>query len=236
VADFENLEAFDGFAPLRNQIRHISNKIGEWAGMPMPLADQRLVVEPTYPKATELSQLGQPVDEEPLPEGMRIRNIFWSSRWRAEIIIWEEDGKICWAPGTVANQLGKLLQTLGASDAWGIEQESVAVRLLGTLVSHRKFKQYMLTGSFLERSPRSGVMYMFRRLRPTVAITMTGPTPRILCALCMHPIAYYADSWAGAMCPTDDVIAALSMMRGDEHMFWRRANQHPACRMEAGIS
>lgn len=40
---------------------------------------------------------------------------------------------------------------------------------------------------------------------------------------------------AGAMCPTDDVIAHLSLMRGDEKMFWRRCNQHPAYRPEAGL-
>lgn len=58
---------------------------------------------------------------------------------------------------------------------------------------------------------------------------------RILCCLCMRPIAYYADSWAGAMCPTDDVIAHLALMRGDEAMFWRRCNQHPPYRPEAGL-
>ena len=58
---------------------------------------------------------------------------------------------------------------------------------------------------------------------------------KILACLCMHPIAYYAGSWAGAMCPTDDVIAHLSLMRADEHMFWKRSNQHPPYRPEAGL-
>jgi hypothetical protein len=44
----------------------------------------------------------------------------------------------------------------------------------------------------------------------------------------MHPIGYYRGTWAGAMAPTDDVIAHLMMMRADEHMYWRRAKQHPA--------
>ena len=57
----------------------------------------------------------------------------------------------------------------------------------------------------------------------------------MLCAPCLHPIAYYDGSWAGAMCPTDDVIAHLALMRGDEHMFWRRANQHAPWRREAGV-
>jgi hypothetical protein len=37
------------------------------------------------------------------------------------------------------------------------------------------------------------------------------------------------------MCPTDDVIAHLALMRGDEAMFWRRCNQHPPYRPEAGL-
>jgi hypothetical protein len=95
----------------------------------------------------------------------------------------------------------------------------------------------MLTGMFVERSRRSGISYVFRKLRPTLALK-AGKDDRmgLLAALCMHPIGYYDGSWAGAMCPTDDVIAHLMLMRGDEHMFWRRANQHPAWSQEAGIS
>lgn len=37
------------------------------------------------------------------------------------------------------------------------------------------------------------------------------------------------------MTPTDDVIAHLTLMRGDEPMFWRRANQHGPDRPEAGL-
>jgi hypothetical protein len=37
------------------------------------------------------------------------------------------------------------------------------------------------------------------------------------------------------MCPTDDVIAHLQLMRGDERMFWKRSNQHPSWRPEAGL-
>jgi hypothetical protein len=107
------------------------------------------------------------------------------------------------------------------------------------MLSHHNFRQYMLTGMFLEKSKRSGVIYMFRRLKPTVAIAASpgieSDHMRILACLCAHPIAYYAGSWAGAMVPTDDVIAHLAMMRGDERMFWARCNQHPPHRPEAGL-
>jgi len=56
-----------------------------------------------------------------------------------------------------------------------------------------------------------------------------------LCALCLHPIGYYGDTWAGVMCPTDEVIAHLLMMRGSEEKFWANANQHPIDHPAAGV-
>jgi hypothetical protein len=151
-------------------------------------------------------------------------------------VVFEKDGKVDWMPivGT-GNKLTMEISTLGCSFAWGIEQESNALKLLGTLVRHVAFKQYLLTGMFLETSKRSGVHYLFRKLRPTVAIHERQGRLAIMAALCMHPIAYYSGSWAGAMCPTDDVIAHLMLMRGDEAMFWRRCNQHAAHQPEAGL-
>ena len=90
-------------------------------------------------------------------------------------------------------------------------------------------------GMFMETSKRSGLTYVFRRLRPTIVLDAKGSEVKIRCCLCMHPIGYYAGTWAGAMTPTDDVIAHLMMMRGDEPMFWRRANQHPSWVPEAGL-
>jgi hypothetical protein len=230
-------ERFDGYAGVRNALRHLAEERGEWAGMPLPLGDGHpLIVEPTYPKAQELMEFGAQPPEQ-IPEGVAIRNTFWSCHWRAEILVWEEDGKIHWGPVGTGNQLGMLLGTLGAADAWGLEQESNAVKTLGTLIRHRQLKQYLLTGMFMERSPRSHVSYLFRRLRPTIAISTRNGTAdaKALCALCLHPIAYYGGSWGGAMTPTDDVIAHLMLMRGDEPLFWRRANQHPISRKEAGV-
>ena len=221
-------------AGVRNGLRALAHERREWAGYPMPLEDSPLIVEPTYPRAEALMKVFRK-PEAPEPKDAKIRNIFWSRRWRANIIVWEENGKIQWGPSGTGNQLGMLLSTLGASDAWGLEQESNAVKTLGTLLRHRQFKQYLQTGMFLERSRRSGVSYLFRRLRPTIALSTRGKDTRALCALCLHPIAYYEGSWAGAMTPTDDVIAHLMLMRGDEHMFWRRANQHPISRKEAGL-
>lgn len=230
----ETLEAFDNFAPARNALRHISAKTAEWAGLPMPIDGERLVVEPSFPFA----DIFQSVQPEPEPDDdVTLRNRWWSKRLRRDVFLYEEGGKIKAATLPRNSRLTMELHTLGCSYAWGIEQESNAVRLLGTLLKHHQFKQYMLTGAFLESSPRSGLTYLFRRLRPTVAIDArskdASERARVLAALCMHPIAYYADTWAGAMTPTDDVIAHLMMMRGDECMFWRRSTQHAADHPEA---
>lgn len=201
----------------------------------MPLEDEQLVIEPAYPKAAELMEIGREPERHG-PDEYKVRNTFNSAWKRSDIVVFEEsDGRIrCGAVPTV-HHLEQDLRTLGCADAWGIEQESAALDLLGTLVRHRQFRQYILTGMFLETSPRSGVTYLFRRLKPTVAMHVVKGKMRIMCALCLHPIAYYAGSWGGAMTPTDDVVAHLSLMRGDEPLYWRRANQHAAWRPEAGL-
>lgn len=215
----------------------IAGKTAEWAGIPMPLEGERLVIEPSYPWAEALSGIGrEPVED----DGWRMRNSWYSRQWRCEIILMEKDGRVALGKLPAFHHIGYDLRTLGCSDAWGIEQEGRAVQLLGRMLRHRPFKQYLMTGMFLETSERSGVTYLFRKLKPTIAIAPARTQAadggmKILAALCMHPIAHYAESWAGAMCPTDDVIAHLSLMRGDERLFWARSNQHPPYRPEAGL-
>jgi hypothetical protein len=229
------LEQHDNFAGVRNALRQIGQGLGHWAGIPMPLGeDHPLVIEPKYPNAAGLMAIGRKQADESAPDARTIRNRFWSWRRRCDVVVWNEGDRIEWGIDA-PKRIDMELSTLGASYAWGFEQEANAVQLLATLVRHHTFKMYMLTGMFLERSERSGVMYLFRRLRPTVALREERGRMRVLCALCLHPIAYYSGSWAGAMCPTDDVIAHLQLMRADEPMFWRRANQHPAWRPESGL-
>lgn len=204
----------------------------------MPLDGHRLIVEPTYPKALALSMIGVPkVDDN--DEGWTHVNSWYCRRWRCEVVIMRNpEGKHLFGRLPAFHHIKHDLNTLGASDAWGLDQEQRALQLLGRMIRHRQMKQYILTGMFIETSKRSGVSYVFRRLKPTVAIApdhKRETSMRILACLCMHPIAYYAESWAGAMCPTDDVIAHLSLMRADEHMYWRRSNQHPPWRPEAGL-
>lgn len=227
----------DGFAPLRNKLREIAEQRGDWAGVPMPLDGETLVIEPNYPNAQALMNIGARAEVPDLDEeDMKLRNRFWSSHLRSDVLVIEKpNGRVTYGIQPGANHLSHDLRTLGCAEAWGIEQESTAVNLLGTLMRHRAFKQYLLTGMFVERSLRSGITYLFRRLKPTIAMHAVKGQMKILCALCMHPIGHYSGSWAGAMTPSDDVAAHLMMMRGDEPMFWRRATQHPAWRPEAGV-
>lgn len=226
-------------AGLRNGIRRIAAATNEWAGIPMPLDTHDLVIEPTYPRADTLMGINgvKTTEEEADPTDIKLRNAFWSMRRRGWVYVYEKDGKVTHGVIHPGNACDKLVMTLGASDAWGIEQEKNALDTLGGLLRHRQFKQYLLTGMFMEQSKRSGVHYLFRKLRPTVATTTNGKGGKmsVLCALCLHPIGYYAGTWAGAMAPTDDVIAMLMLMRGDEHMLWRRANQHAPWDPNAGI-
>lgn len=218
----------------------------------MPLKDLGLIVEPNFPNAAGLMAIGAAQAEETAGPDMVYRNCFYSSRWRCDIYVWSEGGRVLSGKVPRVHGMGFMLHTLGATFAWGIEQEHNALKLLGSLIPHHAFKQYLLCGMFMETSKRSGLTYVFRKLRPTVVIDIRPnqitydfgdlsarrhgvKKSRILCCLCMHPIAYYDQSWAGAMTPTDDVVAHLMLMRGDEPMFWRRCNQHNPAMPEAGL-
>lgn len=206
----------------------------------MPIDDAPLVLSPGHPLAAVYDGLNEKFHEGHEPTDLVVVNRWYSRSKRCEVIIYIEDGKRKVGVLPAFNHIGYDLLTMGCARVWGIEQEQKALQLLGGMLRHNQFKNYLLTGMFLEESVRSGVMYVFRRLKPTVALRPTsreswGGYAHVMCGLCMHPLAYYHGSWAGAMCPTDDVIAHLTMMRGDEHMYWKRASQHPPHRPEAGL-
>lgn len=229
------VEKFDRFTQQRNKLRRIAQNAGEWAGLPMGVEGEELYVDPSYPWAHVFNKPKEET-ERLAAEGYKIRNIFWSKRYRCRIIVYEKDGKVrATALKGSGSPIDMEMRTMGCSVAWGIEQESNALKLLGTLLPHHQFKYYLLCGQFIETSRRSRVIYMFRKLRPTIAIRNVDGRLEVLATMCMHPIGFYQYSWAGAMCPTDDVIAHLMLMRGDEHLYWRRCNQHPAAQPGSGL-
>ena len=235
---------------------HVTEQEREWAGIPMPLPGYTLSIAEGHPMKDRLEEMQRIVHEEhpvppdfwdadpepdpdaPSPDApVRIVNEWWSRRLRQTIVIAEVDGKrqFGMTRGDYATNFARQIQTLGVCDAWSLDTEYAAMDKLATLVKPHIYEMYVFTGQFVEQSRRSKVAYLFRRCRPTIAFKPGPRDSTLLCALCLHPIAYYEGTHAGGMCPTDDVIAHLLLMRGDEHLFWRRANQHPLDRPEAAI-
>lgn len=241
------------------QIRDLAEHVGDWAGIPMPLDGFDVRLQDRHPHKAAFEKIlnkapaaaADPRFKETHSpsaddaQAVRVRNTWYSWRRACQVTLYEEAGVIKahldpWRRG--AERLTYWLSTMGASQAWSYDAELEARRKLATMIKPHLMEMYELTGSFFETSKQSGVSYVLRRARPTVAMVPIRRGPgsddlpmKVLAVLCLHPLAYYAGTWAGAMVPTDDVIAHLLMIRGDEHGFWRRANQHNLDSAEAGL-
>jgi len=229
---------------VRTGLARIADKDSEWAGIPLPVHGIPLVIEPRHPAHVlngfcfdDESITRPPTDDESPP---RLVNQWFSYRHHATVHVCDD------GPGTRrfhvmlpewgGSRLQYWIRTIGASSSWDADAEWRALESLQSLLTPSQFKSYLLTGSFLETSKRSRVQYLFRKLRPTVA--MRGDKKggmRILAVLCLHPIGYFSETWGGAMVPTDDVIGHLLLMRADEHFFWKKSNIHPTWAAQAGI-
>lgn len=163
-------------------------------------------------------------------------NFWYSEALEARVLIYTENGKLKYHITNASDEKTDLyFATHLACEAYTLKEEFKAMEKLETHLLPDQFKGYVLSGCFIEKSKRSGLQYIFRRMRPTVAMRWNMLTKEFhfLAALCMHPAAFYSGTWAGAMCPTDDVIAHLLMMRGDEYGFWKRSTQHPQWAVQA---
>lgn len=233
---------------VRDIIDTMSDRREDWQGLPMPVEGLKIVLNETHPLKEEYAGLWDKPEEEEEADDDLIRNSWFSNRRNAYIFVMEtSDGRIYhlkrrYSRQRAMDRFDLQLMTLIASDAWRLEAERVAMEKLKGMLGERQWRQYELTGSFVEESRRSGVLYMFRRLRPTLALSMkdghglsTDTMTFFLAALCMHPIGYYNRTWGGCLVPTDDVIAHLVYMRGDEARFWGQANQHRSWEPESGV-
>lgn len=249
----------------RRRFDRWADSLEEWQGIPIPLQDLPLTLHDRHPMAEKFRVAQQILDLGPDIEivvggpsggGMsldgvnldghqeRIRNVFHCRRAQATVYVYELDGRVFHAklmdsPDHSMARLNLWLHTIGASDAWDRKAEHTARIKLRKMLTERQWRHYDLTGSFLETSERSRLTYVFRRLRPTIAMSPRNrrgyDSMTCIAVLCMHPIGYYAKSWGGCLVPTDDVIAHLTFMRGDEAGYWGQANQHEPWRPEAGI-
>lgn len=216
---------------------------GEWAGIPCALDDMRLTLEPRYPypdiAKTDASEAAEKMEafyeELEKKRGTKIVNQWFDGR-RVISVVQDKNGRArhLKSPAYGGRSVDLQINTIGAARAWDVDAEFIALVRLRQLLKEWSWSSYVMTGSFLETSSRSNVMYMFRRCRPTLAFAHDGEKVKILAALCLHPIGYYHDSFAGVLVPTDDVIAHLLLMRADEKKFWAKANQHHLWEPEAG--
>ena len=241
--------------PVRALMAAYADRIGEWQGVPVPVGDLRIQLCEGHPlagKVAEAERILYPPDAAALAcrddEGRTVVVNKWFSHARhAQVYLLRDLAtgrtRAVTEPVSPDQSMARLtfaLRTVGAAAAWSLDAEANAMGKLFGLLSGQQIRQYLLTGGFLETSRRSKVTYLFRRLRPTVALTSRNRDPRIdamrcLAVLCLHPVGFYRETWAGCMTPSDDVIAHLMLMRGDEAGFWRQASQHQPWTPEAGL-
>jgi hypothetical protein len=122
-----------------------------------------------------------------------------------------------------------------AARRFSLRAERRAQQRLRAVVSLQQWRAYMVTGAFAEVSPRSGVTYWLRRLRPTIALTHRLGRRGVRTALCLHPVGYHNESFAGLLAPSADVFTHLMLLRCDEHRFWRTAEQHSFADPRSGL-
>jgi hypothetical protein len=208
------------FAEAQHCYRAMAEFADEYAGIPCGMDGENLIVHPSYKFAPVFNK------EPDESADYTVINQWHSRRLKASCVIMrEKDGRITHL--TIKDDpIGRLLRTFGLNPVWSLEAEAKAQQKLAELIKHHHFRGYLLTGCFIETSKRSGITYILRRLRPTIALRGSPDGVRFLASLCLHPIGYYDESFAGSMVPTDEVIAHLVLMRGDEHAFWKWSNQH----------
>lgn len=236
---------------LRDLMNQAVSERGEWAGAPMPHESIPLRIEPRYPyqKLNGMAFHKREPDAESMAVAAKLAdwskgNIFPINSWtgadgRTVLVYHQGDhrSKVMVMPGDRSHDaMDLLVSTIDASRCWKLDAEIKACEKLRQLVSTVAYRDYILTGTFLETSKRSGMMYVFRKLRPTLALKADRQgMMQLRAALCLHPIGYYEGTFAGVMVPTDDVIAHLLMMRACEAKFWAKANHHPLREASAGL-
>ena len=197
---------------LRSMVNTIALQRGEYGGYPLPDDEITITLEPSHP-LTKMQ--GMAINKpEPSQQAMDIaaalfgfddendrivvKNTWISSRTGKEVFVYHFVGqpnkvKVAVLPRSESTrQLEMLLKTMGTSLNWSVSAEETALEKLRTIVTPAAYRYYVLTGMFIETSPRSGVTYLFHRLRPTLAFRhQPNGTIKVLAALCGHPIGYY---------------------------------------------
>jgi hypothetical protein len=232
------------YAEARRIVFERAMSVGEASGAPFPHPGKEVIHAKNWnPDLAALNIEPRKVDSDIEPS-----NYFWSSWKQRRVAIYQRVSATGrrYATHILEKESSRITSfTIGWGSAhmdigWGVYEEKRARIQLKKLLKNQpeEYRSYWMTGWFMEASKRSGLWYIFRRLRPTVVISpgqRKSDAVRVLCTLCMHPVAYYGNTFAGALCPTDDVIAHLVTMRADEHFFWRKSRQHHPDEPQSGL-
>jgi hypothetical protein len=170
--------------------------------------------------------------------GASIRNSWEQLGDQTVMVLDTADGPMVLSDWHAGNRLRKIIETVSArmDSQMSVEAEMKAMASLKDRVSESQYRCYVLNGMFPEQSKRSGLFYFFRKGLPTLVLSYHGyPSGRVLAGLCLHPVGYHSCTFAGLMCPTDEVICALLLMRSDEHFLWKKSGQWKASDPRSGI-
>jgi hypothetical protein len=232
---------------LQNAINQLAlENQGTEYGLPLPslsAMDRPMVVAKGVPLRHVIEQSARTELEEELSHKIKVRNS-WSKLGDAEIAIIEtEEGPFALPRYHAGWRLQKLLDTsmIRSGTTQTAEAELRAMDSLKLRINKRQWESYVLSGMFPERSEKSDLHYFFRKGYPTIVASYhEGIKPgfqegHVLACLCLHPIGYYQQTYCGLMCPTDEVICHLLLMRADERKYWSQCGQWSAHDPRSGI-
>src|SRR6185503_16349900 len=79
-----------GYAGLRHGLDLIAKRDSEWAGIPMPMDNNPMVIDRKFPNAEKLMEIGLAKterEEDPEFDGATVRNRFWSWNRRSDVSV-----------------------------------------------------------------------------------------------------------------------------------------------------
>lgn len=232
TTETEKQVAFDkiDWTPARRKyfmerVLEAAQEAGDYAGVPVPWTKFRVLLAP----GAKASRVAEMVSDESqyrfAPASDSVHRTVMLSKGIVLIRFKDSEGKLhIYRDGIAAQRFELYIEAMSARRSCLADAEWKAMQRLMTMLSEEQREDYVLSASFAERG-RSNVLYGFRKGLPTLAIAIGEEAGTPLAALCLHPLGYYEGTHAGVLAPSDDVIAALLMMRSDEKFFWRKANQ-----------
>lgn len=221
----------------------VEEKYGIEYGLASPsYSENSGIVMPVLARGTPLSKIAAIHRTEHaqrlLEKNVSVKNSWDTKDNRTVSVINTNMGPVAWYEFTEGDRLRKFMTTLTMrmDSQISAESEMKALELLKTKINESQYRCYILNGAFPEQSKKSDLHYMFRKGHPTLALSWHGEFEgKVLAALCLHPYGWYPYSFAGVMCPTDEVICQLLMMRADEHKFWAKSGQWQVTDIRSGV-